>query len=184
MKRKQLLALRILLIFLTIAVMVVIFMLSADNADESNVKSALISDSLIYRILSSFDWNEEQIEQIASVTVFLVRKTAHFSEYAALGFLLAGVCLSFGRQYGFLSRCRRPWLLSTPFRTRFISISSRGGAASSAICCSIPAASAERDIDIRSLGWARRMPRRSGSAARSITVARRTALRSRSPRTF
>ena len=101
MKRKQLLALRILLIFLTIAVMVVIFMLSADNADESNAKSALISDSLIYRILSSFDWNEEQIEQIASVTVFIVRKTAHFSEYAALGFLLAGVCLSFGRQYGF-----------------------------------------------------------------------------------
>ena len=101
MKRKQLLVLRILLIFLTIAVMVVIFMLSADNADESNAKSALISDSLIYRILSSFDWNEEQIEQIASVTVFIVRKTAHFSEYAALGFLLAGVCLSFGRQYGF-----------------------------------------------------------------------------------
>lgn len=100
MYRKRLLPLRILLIILTIAVMVVIFMLSADNADESKAKSEIISDSLIYRILASFDWNEEQTEKIAHITVKIVRKTAHFSEYALLGMLLTGVCLSFGKQYG------------------------------------------------------------------------------------
>lgn len=100
MNRKRLLPLRILLIFLTIAVMVVIFFLSADNADESNAKSEVISDSLIYRILSSFDWNAEQTEKITHITVKIVRKTAHFSEYALLGMLLTGVCLSFGKSYG------------------------------------------------------------------------------------
>ena len=99
MNQKRLICLRILLILLTITVMVVIFMLSADDADASKAKSEVISDSLIYRILASFDWNEEQTEKITHITVKIVRKTAHFSEYALLGMLLTGVCLSFGKQY-------------------------------------------------------------------------------------
>lgn len=95
MKRKKLIAIRIILIILTVAVMTTIFLLSADNADESNAKSELFSDSLVYKILATFDLSEEQIQKVIDVSVLIVRKTAHFAEYAVLGFLLASVCVSF-----------------------------------------------------------------------------------------
>ncbi len=95
MNRKKLLAIRIILIILTLAVMAVIFILSADNADESNAKSEFFSDSLVYKILESFNLSEIQIQQVIKYSVLIVRKAAHFTEYAALGFLLASVCTSF-----------------------------------------------------------------------------------------
>ena len=95
MNRKKLTAIRIILIILTVAVMVTIFLLSADNADESNAKSELFSDSLVYRILATFDLTDEQIEEVINISVLIVRKTAHFAEYAVLGFLLASICVSF-----------------------------------------------------------------------------------------
>lgn len=101
MNPKKLLIVRILLILLTLAVMGAIFLLSADEADESNAKSDAVSGSLLYRILDSFEWTPDQQEKIVSVTGVLVRKTAHFAEYAALGFLLAGVWLSFYKSMRF-----------------------------------------------------------------------------------
>lgn len=95
MNRKKLIAVRIILIILTLAVMGVIFMLSADTAEESNEKSEVISDSIVYRILASFDLTDAQIEKVINTTFVLVRKTAHFAEYAGLGFMLAAVCVSF-----------------------------------------------------------------------------------------
>ena len=95
MNKKKLIAVRTILIALTIAVMAVIFILSADNADESNAKSDPISDSLIYNILSVFNLNEEQTQLLFDKCVVVVRKTAHFCEYAALGFLLSAVFTSF-----------------------------------------------------------------------------------------
>lgn len=95
MNRKKLLAIRIILIVLTLSVMAVIFFLSADNADESNAKSEIFSDSLVYKILDSFDLSDVQIRQVIKFSVLIVRKAAHFAEYAALGFLLASVCTSF-----------------------------------------------------------------------------------------
>lgn len=95
MKKNKLLIVRSILIILTLAVCVIIFALSADNADESNAKSDPISDSMIIKILETFDLDEEQIEFVLEKTVVIIRKTAHFAEYALLGFLLAAVCTSF-----------------------------------------------------------------------------------------
>lgn len=95
MNRKKIITVRTILIILTAAVMATIFMLSADSADESSKKSEVISDSLAYRILENFELTDEQIEEVIHICVVIVRKTAHFAEYAALGFLLASVCISF-----------------------------------------------------------------------------------------
>ncbi len=98
MQRKKLIAVRIVLIVLTVAVMSVIFMLSADTADESNEKSVIISDTIVYKILSRLNLTEEQLEKTANAVFVIVRKAAHFTEYAGLGFLLASVCVSFYRK--------------------------------------------------------------------------------------
>ena len=95
MNRKKIIALRIVLIILTIAVMVVIFMLSADNADESNAKSDIVSGSVIDVILGIFNLEGEQAELFIDNCVMIVRKTAHFTEYAVLGFLIFSVFESF-----------------------------------------------------------------------------------------
>ena len=96
MNKKTINAIRIILIILTLSVMATIFALSADTADESDAKSDAISDSIVYQILSNFDLTDEQIETLMRRCVVIVRKTAHFLEYAALGFLLASVFVSFG----------------------------------------------------------------------------------------
>ncbi len=95
MNRKKLIAIRTVLIILTVLVMAVIFILSADNADESNAKSDVLADSFVYSVLSFFELTDEQIQKVIDVSVFIVRKTAHFAEYAVLGFLLYSVCVSF-----------------------------------------------------------------------------------------
>ena len=96
MNKKALIFIRILLIILTLSVMAIIFALSADTADESDAKSDVISDSIVHQILRNFDLTDEQIEKLVHTCVVVVRKTAHFTEYAALGFLLASVFVSFG----------------------------------------------------------------------------------------
>ena len=95
MNSKKLIAIRTILIILTLSVMAVIFILSADNAAESDAKSEFFSDSLTYKILELFSLSEEQMQQVIKLSVVIVRKAAHFTEYAALGFLLASVFMSF-----------------------------------------------------------------------------------------
>lgn len=95
MNGKKLIILRTVLIILTITVMVVIFMLSADNADESNAKSDLISGSVIKTVLAFFHLEGERADLFIENCVTIVRKTAHFTEYAALGFLIFSVFESF-----------------------------------------------------------------------------------------
>lgn len=95
MERKKLIAVRTVLITLTALVMAVIFILSADNADESNEKSDLLADSFVYTVLSLFDLTDEEIQKVIDVSVFIVRKTAHFAEYCVLGFLISAVFVSF-----------------------------------------------------------------------------------------
>ena len=95
MERKKLIAVRTILITLTALVMAVIFILSVDNADESNQKSDLFADSFVYTVLSLFDLTDEEMQKVIDVSVFIVRKTAHFAEYCVLGFLLSAVFVSF-----------------------------------------------------------------------------------------
>ena len=95
MNRKKLIAIRAMLIILIISVMTGIFLLSADNADESNQKSDFLADSFFYTFLADFDLTDEEIQAILSKCVMIIRNTAHFAEYGALGFLCASVGISF-----------------------------------------------------------------------------------------
>ena len=95
MNSKKLIAIRTILIILTLSVMAVIFILSADNTAESDAKSEFFSDSLTYKIFELFSLSKEQMQQVIKLSVVIVRKAAHFTEYAALGFLLASVFMSF-----------------------------------------------------------------------------------------
>ena len=101
MIRKNIIALRLLLILLTVSLCAVIFALSADTADESNAKSDPVSQAFETNIFDNFMLSENQTEFIKRYAVVIVRKAAHFSEYALLGFLISATCLSFGRKYGF-----------------------------------------------------------------------------------
>lgn len=75
----------------TVGVMIAIFILSSQNSDDSSdLSRGFISE--IISILPFFSHTDEaaRAEIIKSVHNF-VRKTAHFSIYAALGFCCAGV---------------------------------------------------------------------------------------------
>ena len=75
MNRKKLIAIRAMLIILIISVMTVIFLLSADNADESNQKSDFLADSFFYTFLADFDLTDEEIEVILGKCVMIIRNS-------------------------------------------------------------------------------------------------------------
>ncbi len=69
--------LAVIFIILTVAVMVIIFMFSADSAEESEALSQSLLDMLVSFIGQFISHNT-------------LRKIAHFTEFAALGFCLTG----------------------------------------------------------------------------------------------
>lgn len=80
---------RLILTVMTLALMVMIFLLSTEPAEKSDNTSGRISEA-VDRILYP-DWDEmsdEEKQPIYSTTQTVVRKTAHFTEYAMLGALL------------------------------------------------------------------------------------------------
>lgn len=86
MKSKNIMIFRIVSAVLLISVMVLIFILSAETADESSDTSG----SLIAAVISFFtpDWeslSEIQRAQLIAPFQFFVRKSAHFTIYAVLG---------------------------------------------------------------------------------------------------
>lgn len=95
MSPRKITALRIILILLTSALCITIFALSADNADESNAKSDPVSEAFELSLFENFDPDNPIVSFITQNAVVIVRKTAHFCEYALLGSLLAATCLSF-----------------------------------------------------------------------------------------
>ena len=83
--------LRSLLWLLSLLWMGLIFFLSAETAAESSETSG----SLLWSILAFFDRGFERYPDAVQLALveqysFLIRKTAHFSIYAILGFLLSG----------------------------------------------------------------------------------------------
>jgi len=60
--------------------MILIFLFSSDNAEESNEKSGFFVE-LLMNLPGTFGDNLS----------FIVRKTAHFTIYAVLGFLVSGI---------------------------------------------------------------------------------------------
>lgn len=88
------------------SLMILIFGFSGQTGEESGLLSALIAKPLT-KIIVTFnaDITPLQQEQIYQQIDFIVRKTAHFCEYALLGLLL---CLLF-RSWGKLSAVP-PWI--------------------------------------------------------------------------
>lgn len=73
---------------LVILWMVVIFLFSAQNAESSSETSSVIVDRIAAILIRDFDNLSEAIRQSRIDTLtHIVRKLAHFSEYAILGLL-------------------------------------------------------------------------------------------------
>lgn len=76
-------------LFLVIAIMVMIFCFSAQTGVESGAMSGRITRWVLSLVVPGFgDFSQEKQEAIRSTVSFVVRKLAHFSEYALLGFSL------------------------------------------------------------------------------------------------
>ena len=91
---------RILLTAMTAAVMVMIFFFSRETAVKSDATSGMISSRLIRILYPDFaGYPAEQQQKIYDSIQYIVRKTAHYTEYALLGFLMR-LCLEswFGKR--------------------------------------------------------------------------------------
>lgn len=79
----------ILSLLLVIAVMVMIYCFSAQTGAESGAMSGKITTWVLRLVVPGFgDFSPEKQEAIRSTVGLIVRKLAHFSEYALLGFSL------------------------------------------------------------------------------------------------
>ena len=71
--------------------MAVIFIFSMDTGDESGSKSSRVTRLILSIVIKGFDdMSESEKEALIEKHSFIVRKLAHFSEYAALGFMVFG----------------------------------------------------------------------------------------------
>lgn len=74
-----------------LAVMIVIFGFSSQNGDESGALSTRITEAVIRIVYPDYDHIEASEQKLLfSRTAHFVRKAAHFTEFAALGFFLLG----------------------------------------------------------------------------------------------
>lgn len=92
MKRKIYTVISVILLVILYAV---IFGFSAQTGEESGGLSHMVSKGLVQLadFFSTKDWMEWEIDSRAAMLDLLVRKTAHFSEYAVLGFLEYGLAV-------------------------------------------------------------------------------------------
>ena len=91
---------RILLTVLTAAVMVMVFFFSMETAEESDETSGRITRQVIGVLYPDYaDYPETQQQEVYDSIQLAVRKTAHYSEYTLLGFLMR-LCLEswFGKR--------------------------------------------------------------------------------------
>ena len=99
---------------MTLAIM--IFFFSNDTGEESGSKSSRVTKLFLSLFVEDFNnLSEEEQELLIGEHSFIVRKIAHFSEYAALSFFIYG---SFYTSNSPLRNNRRkmiliPWLIAT-----------------------------------------------------------------------
>ncbi len=95
---------------LTILWMVVIFAYSAQPGDESTGTSIWAGMMFGKIFVPDFeDWSEERQIEFAEKIDHPVRKAAHFTEYAILGFFVAG---AYGNKKGY-KKVLVPWLIGS-----------------------------------------------------------------------
>lgn len=82
-------------LILLVILYAVIFGFSAQTGEESGGLSQLLSKRLVELadFFSTKDWTEPEIYSRADMIELFVRKTAHFSEYALLGYLEYGLAV-------------------------------------------------------------------------------------------
>ena len=95
--------LRVLLPVLAVSLMVLIFMFSAADSDESSASSTRVGYLLGHWFVSGFDQLDEaeQLEYIESIT-YPVRKAAHTTEYFFLGILCTASLLVWVRKRSYV----------------------------------------------------------------------------------
>ena len=104
MKRSKIIG-SIIFWLLTAAVMYIIFSFSSENGEQSKE----VSEGVLSIII-------EYLGNIVSHNV--LRKIAHFTEYAALGFCMSGaICFTFSKNKSILCRCKKN---SSEFNDGFI----------------------------------------------------------------
>ena len=80
---------------------VVIFMFSANNADESNKQSNAVFNTVIEFVNPVYDSLDTTAQaEYKDTATFIIRKLAHFSEYALLG-ILAFINLAMVKKLGY-----------------------------------------------------------------------------------
>lgn len=88
-------------------VMVMIFCFSAQTGQTSGAMSGRITRWILERVVAGFaEMDPAAQAQLCSSTGLLIRKLAHFSEFALLGFFL----MLHIRQIGRMTPVRLPWL--------------------------------------------------------------------------
>lgn len=86
-------------LILVIIWMIIIFLFSNQNANESSkMSSGLIEKTIITLYEKSDNYNEEMKTQIVEDYSFYVRKAAHFTEYLILGLLILNYLSYFNYQ--------------------------------------------------------------------------------------
>ena len=90
---------RIVFAVLSLIMMILIFLFSAKNADQSSEESLKVGIEVGKVVVRDFEKlpKPEQINYARSID-FYVRKSAHFSEYALLGILLFGAVFTIKRK--------------------------------------------------------------------------------------
>ncbi len=96
MKSRFLYPSRIFFSILAILCMIMIFCFSLENSDESSETSMKFTDTAVHIVVDDFDdLPEKEQLSILDRATFIIRKSAHFSLFAMLGFL---VSMSVGRR--------------------------------------------------------------------------------------
>ena len=81
---------RVIFSLLSVAIMVIIFMFSCENSDESSDTSGTFTIFIAEHFVSDFDTlSSSEQEEVYGKIDHIVRKCAHFSVYTSLGFCLS-----------------------------------------------------------------------------------------------
>ena len=99
---------QVLFLIFTIAIMVTIFCLSAQDAEKSSDTSSFLTKVAVKILYSDYDSQPPDVQkELWSKASFIVRKLAHFSIYASLGFCASVTAQAF---FGKKPWCYRFWL--------------------------------------------------------------------------
>ena len=80
---------KVILVTLTVAMMVVIFCFSAEPAETSDRTSGFLVDGIVHIVCPDYDnLSPDAQSAVYNTLQLIVRKTAHFTEFAVLGLLL------------------------------------------------------------------------------------------------